>query len=120
VGTSADRHLYTFAQTRYIAPMPSGHGTVVVSRLSRIEEVDDGACELLGYSRAELLALHGADLVPAAERPAVAVSLDGMRRGTVSERPGRLLRKDGTIVAVTVHARPLEGGRLALHLRATD
>jgi PAS domain S-box-containing protein len=100
--------------------MPSGHGTVVVSRLSRIEEVDDGACELLGYSRAELLAMHGADLVPPEERPAVAVSLDGMRRGTISERPGRLLRKDGTTIAVTVHAHLREDGRLELRLRATD
>lgn len=96
--------------------MPSGDGIFVVSRLGRIEAVDDGACALLGYTRAELLALHGADLVPEAERPAVAVSLDGMRRGTISERPGRMLRKDGRVVAVEVHAQPLEDGRLELRV----
>jgi PAS domain S-box-containing protein len=94
--------------------------TFVVSRLGRIEEVDDGACALLGYTRAELLALHGADLVPPAERPATAVSLDGMRRGTIAQRPGSLVRKGGVVVAVEVHARPLEGARLELRVRPRD
>ena len=97
--------------------MPGGEATFVVSRLGRIEAVDDGACALLGYSRAELLAMHGADLVLPAERPAVAVSLDGMRHGTITERPGRLQRKDGVIVAVAVHARLLEDDRLELRVR---
>ena len=88
----------------------------VVSRLGCIEDVDDAGCALLGYSRDELLALHGSELVPPAERPTVAVSLDGMRRGALSAADGHLMRKDGSTVAVAVQSRLLGEGRMALRV----
>jgi PAS domain S-box-containing protein len=91
-------------------------GTFVVGRFGRIENVDDGACALLGYTRTELLAMHGADLVLEAERPAVAVSVNEMRLGTLGRRQGRLVRKDGSVVLVDVCGRPLESGRLELRV----
>lgn len=80
----------------------------------RIEDVDEGACALLGYTRYELLALHGADLVSAAERPSVAVAVNEMRLGTIAQRQGRLLRKDGSTITVDVTGRPLGEGRVEL------
>ena len=90
----------------------------VIGRMGGIEDVDDGACALLGYTRAEILELHGADLVLPEERPAVAVSLDQMRHDTLRWRQGRLLRKDRGVVRVEVRSRPLPEGRLELNIRA--
>lgn len=92
--------------------------TFVIGPLGRIEDADDGACHLLGYSRAELCTLHGSQLIPPAERAGVAVSLDRMRHGEIERREGRLLRKDGATVRVEVRATPLEGGRLRLAIVA--
>ncbi len=86
----------------------------MVGPFGRIEDVDEGACALLGYTRYELLALHGADLVSAADRPVTAVGVNEMRLGTVAQRQGRLLRKDGSIITVDVTGRPLGEGRVEL------
>ncbi|HEY2385371.1 MAG TPA: PAS domain-containing protein, partial [Candidatus Binatia bacterium] len=94
--------------------------TFVIGRFGTIEEVDDEACRLLGYVREELLALHGTDLLLAEDRPRVAVSLDGMRDGTVSARTGRLVRKDGSVVGVDVTARTLPDGWMALTVQPTS
>jgi PAS domain S-box-containing protein len=92
--------------------------TVVVGPRGIIEDVDDGACRLLGYSRGELVGLHGAELVPRDAQAATATSIDRMRRGELATREGRLLRKDRREIAVAVSARPLPEGRIALGLRA--
>ena len=93
-------------------------GTVIINRLATVEEVDDGACALLGYTKAELVGLHGSDLIPAAAAPATAVSIDLMRLG---ERPlqqqGHVVRKDGAVVEVDILAQLLPGERMALTLR---
>jgi PAS domain S-box-containing protein len=88
--------------------------TFVVGSLGRFEDVDDGACRLLGYSRKELLGLHGSELIVPEERPTVAASIDRMRRGTLDWRRGRLMRKDGSLVPIEVGARPLGQGRVEL------
>ena len=98
----------------------STEATFVVGPLSQIEDVNDGACTLLGYSRSELLAMHGADLVLAQERPMVAASVNEMRLGALGRSPGRLLRKDGSVVSVDVTARPLGEGRVELRVVRTD
>ena len=97
---------------------PPAGGTFWIGRFDKIEDVDDDACRLLGYSRAELLELHGTDLIAPEERPKVAVSIDLMRQGRVEERQGRLVRKDRTVIDVAVTARALPDGRLVLTVRA--
>ena len=89
----------------------------IVGQMGRIEDADEPACRLLGYSRPELRAMHGSQLVPPDERPAVAASLDWMRRGEIDQRFGRLLRKDGTVIAVEVSAQYLADDQLALLVR---
>ena len=102
--------------------MVDGAGAVVearfvIGRLGTIEDVDDGASRLLGYTREELLELHGTELVAFDERPAVAVSLDRMRHGDLTSRYGRLVGKNGSFVEVEVHAERLPDARLALRVR---
>jgi PAS domain S-box-containing protein len=78
--------------------------TFIIGTTGRIRDANDAACRLLGYSRSELQALHGSQLVPPAERGVVAVSLDRMWRGEVERRSGWLLRKDRTAIFVDVTA----------------
>jgi PAS domain S-box-containing protein len=92
-------------------------GIVVVDPSGFIEEVDDVVCALLGYERAELVGMHGADLIPAAIRPRTAAAIDRMRRGEVTTRSGTMRRKDGSTVTVHVEVRGVPGGRLVLELR---
>lgn len=92
-------------------------GTFVTGRYGIIEAVDAGACRLLGYTEDELVGLHGSELIPHAERPTTAVSLDRMRRGELPERVGHVPRKDGEVLVFDVSARRLPDGRIALDLR---
>ena len=57
------------------------------------------------------------ELIPPAERPATAVSIDRMRRGELSERVGRVQHKDGEVLIFDVSVRRLEDERIALDLR---
>ena len=93
---------------------PSQDATFIIGPLDSIENVDVAACELLGYSRAELLQMHGSDLVPAERQGATAVSLDRMRQGDLTFRVGALRRRDGMILTVAVRAQVLGEGRLRL------
>jgi PAS domain S-box-containing protein len=101
---------------------PSGRraqiGTFIVGPLGTIEGADDGACRLLGYAEAELVGLHGSELIPPESRAATAVSLDRMRHEQLAVRTGRMVRRDGSIFPIEVSARPLGGGRLELCVRA--
>jgi PAS domain S-box-containing protein len=100
-----------------MTPGSGADAIFVVGRLGRIEDVDEGACTLLGYSRDELLALHGAELILPEDRPAVATTLDRMRRGAIEWRAGRIVRKDGSVIPVEVSARPLADEHVELSIR---
>lgn len=91
--------------------------TFTIGPHDTIEDVNDAACELLGYSRAELIGLHGSDLIPSEQQARTAVSLDRMRLGALVLRDGVLRRKNGTCVPVAVEARVLADNRLALDVR---
>ena len=95
-------------------------GTVIVGRFGIIEDADDGACGLLGYSKTELVGLHGSELVPPEARPSTAVSIDRMRHGEISFRQGHLRRKDGSVLSVDVSVERLSNHRLAFTLRRRD
>ena len=90
---------------------------ITVSARGIIEDVDTSACALLGYSMEEMIGMHGSELVPLAAHSATAASLDRMRRGEITSRPGRLQHKNDTVLDVEVTARPLSEGRLLLVLR---
>jgi len=93
-------------------------GTFVVGPLGTIEGVDDGACRLLGYTEAELVGLHGSELIPPQARGSTAVSLDRMRRSELAVNNGAMLRQDGSVIPVEVSGRSLGDGRLELCVRA--
>jgi len=93
-------------------------GTLVIGPLSTIEDIDDAGCALLGYSKHELVGLHGSELIPREHRPSVAVALDRIRRGDLAlPMPGFVMRKDGSVLHIELRARNLPNNRLALSLR---
>ena|SRR5262249_14233760 len=89
----------------------------VFGRFSMIEDVNEAACNLLGYARSELVERHGSELMPPEARRMAGLSVDQMRRGESEGCRGRLVRKDGSLVSVEVRARPLPKGRLILTVR---
>jgi len=95
----------------------SDRGIFVVGAGGVIADADDGACRLVGYSRTELVGLHGSELVPREKQPATATAIDRMRRGELARAAGRLRRKDGTLIEVDVDARRSPDGRFSLDVR---
>jgi len=92
-------------------------GTFIVGARNVIEDVDEVACSLVGYSKRELVGMHGSELVLEEERPSTAASVDRMRHGDLVFRSARVRCKDGSTIDVVVRAQPLPEGRLALILR---
>ena len=90
---------------------------IVISALGRIVDANQAACALVGYTREELVGMHGTELIFEERRPRVAVALDRMRRGDLDRRMGELRHKNGNVVAVEVEAEPRTDGKLGLHLR---
>jgi PAS domain S-box-containing protein len=100
-------------------PTESTSARIWVGPRDVIEEADTVACELLGYTRADLVGIHGSELVPLEDHASTAASLDRMRLGEVIRRNGHVLHSDGTVLAVEVTARVLPDARLLLSLRKT-
>lgn len=63
-------------------------------------EVNDAMCEMLGYSREELLCLNWSELTHPDDLPDNLVLLDRLRRGESDEHTidNRFIRKDGSII----------------------
>jgi len=75
-------------------------------------DVNSSACEMLGYTREELLRLGVYDLVPAEDRAVVASGMDEMRAGGTVRSERHLRCKDGTLVVVEISAKLLADGRM--------
>jgi PAS domain S-box-containing protein len=84
----------------------------------RFVDVNQAACRLLGYERAELLHMTVADIIPVPHHPRMASTRaallvpGGVHR---DEWPHR--RKDGSIITVEVSAKILSGGRWQAFVR---
>lgn len=75
-------------------------------------EVNHAACEILGYSREELLGAHVRELFHPDDEPARAADLDQVHSGRSVRAERRLRRKDGSYVLVEGAARPLQGNTI--------
>ncbi len=69
-------------------------------------------CEMLGYTREELLRLNVTDLMPAGDLAANPVRFDELRAGNTLLKERRLRRKDGTLLPVEISGRMLTDGVL--------
>ena len=69
-------------------------------------------CEMLGYTRAEVLRLNVRDLVAPEELSAAPIRFDELRAGQTLLTERRLLRKDGTFLPVEISGRMIREGVL--------
>jgi PAS domain S-box-containing protein len=84
----------------------------------RYVEVNQAACQMLGYKRDELLGMRIFDLIPPDDEPRLAAEKAAMSRPerTVTSE-WTLRRKDGTFLPVEVSANILAGGRWQAFVR---
>jgi len=75
-------------------------------------DVNTSGCEMLGYSREELLRMHIRDLIPAEDIAAEPLKLDDIRAGKRVVNRRRLKCKDGHLLPVEISATLLPDGRL--------
>lgn len=75
-------------------------------------DVNQSGCDMLGYSRDELLSLNIKDLIPPEELKEKPIPFSELKNGSIIRTERNLLRKDGTAVPVEISARIISGGRL--------
>ncbi len=80
-------------------------------------EVNSKLCEMLGYTREELLRLNVRDLVPPEDLAADPIRFDKLLSGEKLLKERRLLRKDGTLIPVEISGAMIQGGPLQAIIR---
>jgi PAS domain S-box-containing protein len=80
-------------------------------------ETNSKLCEMLGYTREELLRLNVKDLIPAEDLTLDPIRFDELTTGKTLIRERRLLRKDGSIVPVEISGKMVQDGVLQALIR---
>jgi len=89
----------------------------VIDADRRYVDVNDAACDLLGYSREELLRLSVPDVVPPEENPGQPERFVRMRAGETMLSERMLRRKDGSLLVAELNSRQLPDGRFQAIVR---
>jgi PAS domain S-box-containing protein len=84
---------------------------------ARYTDVNQAACDLLGYTRAELIGMTILDLIAPEEKPRLEAERQKMLEGTASTSEWKLRRKDGSLVQTEVSSNILDGGRWQAFVR---
>ncbi len=82
-----------------------------------IIETNSKLCEMLGYTREELLRLNVTELIPPADLAAAPVRFDRLQAGETMLTERRLLHKDGTFLPVEISGRMIHEGVLQSIIR---
>jgi PAS domain S-box-containing protein len=94
-------------------------GIFIMDRAGRYTDVNDAGCEMLGYSREELVGKTIMDLVPTEDGPRLAQVRQLMlcRGFTRVREEGKLRRKDGVFISIEVSSKFLLDGREVAFVR---
>jgi PAS domain S-box-containing protein len=84
---------------------------------TKLIEVNERACTLLGFSRSELLSLDPLKIIHASTGGSVPAEIAADRKGTVAFCRHKMVKKDGKVVLVELSASPLPDGRLMATVR---
>jgi PAS domain S-box-containing protein len=84
---------------------------------SRFADVNRAACEMLGYSRGELLGLRVIDIVDERDLTDRPLRLDKLESGQAVSTGRVLRRKDGAVVQAELNSRMLPDGRMLAMVR---
>ncbi len=108
----AEDALHT-SEARYGALMEqAAEGIFIADPTGRYVDVNPSACQMLGYSRSELLQLRMQDIVPPEEQARLPLRMDDLLAGKTLTLERYLRRKDGTTMAGEISAKMLDDGRL--------
>lgn len=91
-------------------------GIFEVNENGEYVDVNQFGCEMVGYSRDELLGMSVADLVPDEDDPEEIPSFTEVRETGEMRTEGALLRKDGDEIDVLIEAVTLENDRLVAYV----
>lgn len=96
----------------------TGEGFLLADEQSRIVEVNDAFCRMLGYAREELVGHTPEELAAPEFRQLVAAHRNGMLADEAGRLEGRLAAKDGRAVPVLIHGNTLRdaAGRKLGHI----
>ncbi len=86
-------------------------GMFIADKQGRCIEVNRHGCEMLGYTREELLGLSMEDLIPAEDLARNPLQLDTLRIGKTLLKERRMRCKDGRLLPVEISAQMLADGR---------
>ena len=106
------------SEARYRTLMEQASDAIFVADdHGRLTEVNERACELLGYSRDELLHKHAMDLLSIGDVAQLPIDVHDLRHGKTMlvERPVR--RSDGTFFVADISAKILSDGRFLTSIR---
>jgi PAS domain S-box-containing protein len=92
-------------------------GIFVSDARGHYSDVNAAGCQMLGYSRQEILGLHILDVIAADEKPRLAPELAKLGNGEVVRSTWRFRRKDGSSFTGEVAARRLPNGDFQAFLR---
>lgn len=111
----AERMTVAFKESekKYSSLMEQASDAILVAdREGKYIDVNLSACELLGYTESELLALHMRDLLLPEEIALEPLCLENLHLGESVIKERQLRRKDGSLVQGEISAKLLEDGRL--------
>lgn len=101
---------YTTTELYQILFEQASDGIFIADMQGRYMEVNRCGCDMLGYSREELLALSISDLLPTEDLARDPLRLDDLRAGKTTLTERRLRCKDGRLLPVEINARMLSNG----------
>ena len=106
------------SEARYRSLMEQASDAIFVAdERGRLTDVNERACELLGYTRDELLHKHAMDLLSIGDVAQLPLHKRDLEAGKaiLVERPVR--RKDGSLLAGDISAKILDDGRFVTSIR---
>jgi two-component system cell cycle sensor histidine kinase/response regulator CckA len=92
-------------------------GIFITDARGRYQDVNPAGCEMLGYTRQDLLGLSIADIVAPAERSRIAKEMARFADGIAVKSEWQFLRKNGSTFFGEVNARQLSDTRLLANVR---
>jgi PAS domain S-box-containing protein len=105
-------------EERYRSLMEQSSDAIFVADESgTLIDVNEHACQILGYTRAELIGKHAMDLMSIRDVAQLPLHMEALQAGEtiLAERPVR--KKDGTFIVGDLSAKMLEDGRLLASIR---
>ncbi len=92
-------------------------GITIIDETGHLVQVNSQMCEMLQYSREEILTRNVADLIPAPDLAVTPVGFDELRAGQTLLRERSLRRQDGTLLPVEISSKMIEPDRILAILR---